>query len=140
MYSIPQRFSLPRHLIRQAQQHTAQTNAETFATAGDVTTLASAKTYTDGKFPGVAAHTITLAKITLAGTDGSITWNANGVVTGFVDPNLMQHLDKYSIIILAIATTLNSLCIIRHSRAIASLYRISTHLSKSVRLLSGLKD
>jgi hypothetical protein len=65
---------------------TAQTNAQTFASAGDVTTLAAAKSYTDGKFPGVAAHTITLLKLTGGGTDGSITWNANGVVTGFVDP------------------------------------------------------
>jgi hypothetical protein len=64
----------------------ALASAETFATSGDVTTLASAKTYTDGKFPGVAAHTITLLKLTGGGTDGSITWNADGVITGFVDP------------------------------------------------------
>lgn len=65
---------------------TAQTNAETFATAGDTTTLSAAKLYTDGKFPGVTAHTITLAALTVGGTQGSITWDANGVVTGFVDP------------------------------------------------------
>ena len=35
---------------------------------------------------GVAAHTITLAKITPTGTDGSITWDANGWVTAYVDP------------------------------------------------------
>jgi hypothetical protein len=64
----------------------ALASAETFATSGDVTTLASAKSYTDGKFPGVAAHTITLLKLTGGGSDGSITWNADGVVTGFVDP------------------------------------------------------
>lgn len=32
------------------------------------------------------AHTITLAKITGGGTDGSITWNADGVITAFVNP------------------------------------------------------
>lgn len=35
---------------------------------------------------GVAAHTITLAKITPAGANGSITWDANGWVTAYVDP------------------------------------------------------
>lgn len=35
---------------------------------------------------GVGAHTITLAKITGGGTNGSITWNADGVVTGYLDP------------------------------------------------------
>jgi len=65
---------------------TAQTNAFADSDAGDVTTLAAAKSYTDGKFPGVTAHTIALAKITLAGTDGSITFNANGVVTAYLDP------------------------------------------------------
>jgi len=34
----------------------------------------------------VTAHTITLAPITGGGTPGSITWNASGVITGFVDP------------------------------------------------------
>lgn len=66
--------------------NTAQTASFAHADAGDVTTLAAAKTYTDGKFPGVAAHTITLVKLTTGGTDGSITWDANGVVIGFVDP------------------------------------------------------
>lgn len=80
---------------------TAQSNAEAFATAsdgavltsanahsdaGDAATLTASKAYTDGKFPGVTAHTIPLAKITLAGADGSITVDANGVVTGYVDP------------------------------------------------------
>jgi len=46
----------------------------------------ASKAYTDSKFPGVTAHTITLLKLTGGGTDGSITWNANGVITGFVDP------------------------------------------------------
>lgn len=32
------------------------------------------------------AHTITLLKLTGGGTDGSITWNADGCVTAFVDP------------------------------------------------------
>lgn len=35
---------------------------------------------------GVTAHTIVLAKITPTGTDGSITWDANGWITGYVDP------------------------------------------------------
>lgn len=35
---------------------------------------------------GVAAHTITLAKLTGGGANGSITWNSDGVVTAFVDP------------------------------------------------------
>jgi len=34
----------------------------------------------------VTAHTITLAKITGGGTDGSITWNADGLITAYVDP------------------------------------------------------
>ena len=34
--------------------------------------------------PGV--HTITLAKLTGGGANGSITWNADGVITAFVDP------------------------------------------------------
>lgn len=34
----------------------------------------------------VAAHTITLAALTGGGTTGSITWNAAGQVTAFVDP------------------------------------------------------
>jgi hypothetical protein len=34
----------------------------------------------------VQAHTIPLAKITGAGVNGSITFNENGVVTGYVDP------------------------------------------------------
>lgn len=65
---------------------TAQANAEAFSGAGDVTTLTAAKSYTDSKFPGVAAHTIVLLKLTGGGANGSITWNANGVITGFVDP------------------------------------------------------
>lgn len=32
------------------------------------------------------AHTITLAKITGAGANGSLTWNSEGVITGYVDP------------------------------------------------------
>lgn len=48
--------------------------------------LTASKTYTDGKFPGVTAHTITLAALTGGGTQGSITWDANGVIAGFVDP------------------------------------------------------
>jgi len=35
---------------------------------------------------GVTAHTITLAKLTPAGANGSITWDANGWVTAYVDP------------------------------------------------------
>jgi hypothetical protein len=36
---------------------------------------------------GVTGHTIALAKITpVTGTDGSITWNAQGLITGYVDP------------------------------------------------------
>lgn len=34
----------------------------------------------------VAAHTITLLKLTGGGSNGSITWNAKGVITAFVDP------------------------------------------------------
>ncbi len=32
------------------------------------------------------AHTIVLAKITGGGANGSLTWNSEGVITGFVDP------------------------------------------------------
>jgi hypothetical protein len=42
------------------------------------------ETKADAQAPG--AHTITLAKITGLGTDGSLIWNAQGVITGFVDP------------------------------------------------------
>lgn len=34
----------------------------------------------------VAAHTITLAALTGGGTQGSITWNADGTITAFTDP------------------------------------------------------
>lgn len=34
----------------------------------------------------VGAHTITLAKLTPAGTNGSISWNADGCVSAYVDP------------------------------------------------------
>lgn len=34
----------------------------------------------------VGAHTITLAALTGGGTQGSITWNADGTVSAFVDP------------------------------------------------------
>lgn len=34
----------------------------------------------------VGAHTITLAALTGGGTQGSISWNADGTVTAFVDP------------------------------------------------------
>ena len=34
----------------------------------------------------VQAHTIKLAKLTSTGTDGSITFNQYGIITGFVDP------------------------------------------------------
>lgn len=38
----------------------------------------------EAETPG--AHTITLLKLTGGGADGSITWNADGVVSAFVDP------------------------------------------------------
>ena len=34
----------------------------------------------------VAAHTITLAKLTALGTNGSISWNTKGLVIGWTDP------------------------------------------------------
>lgn len=34
----------------------------------------------------VGAHTMTLAKITAGGTNGSLSWNADGAITAFVDP------------------------------------------------------
>jgi hypothetical protein len=34
----------------------------------------------------VGAHTITLAALTGGGTQGSISWNADGTITAFVDP------------------------------------------------------
>ena len=41
----------------------------------------------NGRIPAiVAAHTITLAKLTVTGTTGSITWDATGRVTAYVDP------------------------------------------------------
>src|SRR6185312_10371848 len=66
---------------------TAQANAIAASDpAGSAATaLTSSKAYTDGKFPGVTAHSITLVKLTTGGTNGSITWDANGVVIGFVD-------------------------------------------------------
>jgi len=64
---------------------TAQTSAFAHSDAGDVTTLAAAKSYTDGKFaPGISG-TVALAKITTLGTDGSLTF-ANGLITAKVDP------------------------------------------------------
>jgi hypothetical protein len=54
------------------------TNAVTAAAAR--TSLGAAAAGTPG------AHTITLAKITAGGTNGSLTWNADGVITAFVDP------------------------------------------------------
>lgn len=59
---------------------TAQSNAETFATAGDVTTLASAKTYTDGKFTSGLSVTIVTAQLTPTGAQGSMTFT-NGLLT-----------------------------------------------------------
>jgi len=35
---------------------------------------------------GVAAHTITIPKLTGGGANGSISWDANGWITAFVDP------------------------------------------------------
>jgi hypothetical protein len=62
----------------------AQAASDPLGSAAAAQTASEA--YTDSKFPGVVAHTIPLAKITTGGTDGSITVNANGVVTGYVDP------------------------------------------------------
>lgn len=62
----------------------AQAASDPAGSAGAAET--ASKAYTDSKFPGVTAHTITLLKLTGGGTDGSISWNANGVITGFVDP------------------------------------------------------
>lgn len=42
------------------------------------------ETKADAQAPG--AHTIPLAKLTALGTNGSLTWNAQGVITGYVDP------------------------------------------------------
>ena len=38
------------------------------------------------KASGVGAHTITLAKLTVSGTNGFITFNEQGIVTAFQDP------------------------------------------------------
>jgi hypothetical protein len=35
---------------------------------------------------GVGANTVTLAKLTTLGTNGSLTWNADGCITSFVAP------------------------------------------------------
>jgi hypothetical protein len=43
------------------------------------------ETKADAQTPG-GPHTITLAKITAGGSNGSLTFNAQGVITGFVDP------------------------------------------------------
>lgn len=52
-----------------------------------VTNAAAARSALGITLPtGVTAHTITLAKITPAGANGSITWDANGWVTAYVDP------------------------------------------------------
>ena len=59
---------------------TAQTNAESFATAGDVATLAGAQAYTNGKFAGAITVTITTAALTGTGTQGSMTFT-NGLLT-----------------------------------------------------------
>lgn len=34
----------------------------------------------------VGAKTITLAKITASGTDGSLSWSADGIITAYVEP------------------------------------------------------
>ena len=65
---------------------TAQTNAETFASGVASTAQLNAETYTDGKFTGAVGHVVTLAKITTGGANGSLTFNSNGLLTGFVDP------------------------------------------------------
>lgn len=52
-----------------------------------VSNAATARTALGVTLPtGGAAHTITLLKLTGGGTDGSITWDANGWVTAYVDP------------------------------------------------------
>jgi hypothetical protein len=58
----------------------AEGGTGSFNAAGARTNLGAAAAQTPG------AHTIPLAKITGGGADGSITWNAEGVVTGFADP------------------------------------------------------
>lgn len=51
------------------------------------TTAAGARTnLSAAQLQAPGAHTIALAKLTLAGTNGSISWSAEGVVTAFVDP------------------------------------------------------
>ena len=49
--------------------------------SGARTNLGAAQSQSPG-----GPHTITLAKITGGGTNGSITFNAEGVITAFVDP------------------------------------------------------
>jgi hypothetical protein len=59
---------------------TAQANAETFATAGDATTLAAAKGYTNSKVIVGLSVTIATAQLTTLGSGGSMTFS-NGVLT-----------------------------------------------------------
>ena|SRR5215471_12313011 len=49
--------------------------------SGALTNLGAAQAQSPG-----GPHTITLAKITGGGSNGSITFNAQGVITAFVDP------------------------------------------------------
>lgn len=46
---------------------------------------ANANAYTNSKFTGALSHTVPLAKLTVGGADGSLTFT-NGLLTGFVDP------------------------------------------------------
>jgi hypothetical protein len=51
-----------------------------------ITASNSAEQQLSGLAGGKGAHTITLTKLTTNGTNGSITWNASGVVVDWVDP------------------------------------------------------
>lgn len=52
-----------------------------------VTSAAATRAAIDAAQRGApGAHTITLAALTGGGAQGSITWNADGVVTAYVDP------------------------------------------------------
>lgn len=53
---------------------------------GQVTAAAALAALNGVPKVGVTAHTITLAALTTLGTRGSITWNSDGLITGFVDP------------------------------------------------------
>lgn len=61
--------------------------ATSFDAAGSAATAqTNAETYTDGKFTGAISATLALAKLTTGGTNGSVTINANGLVTAYTPP------------------------------------------------------